>query len=467
MTVHHNLRAPSRSRARLLVVDDDGAMCDLLREELEDEGYEVDVASSGRTALDRVRKGGIDLVVSDVRMPDLDGLDLLREIQAVAMRPHVITITGFGSIDTAIRAVKLGAYDYITKPFELRELLVTIEKALGERAERTASSIRVGEIVARAPVMLEIVELVRRLSESTAGVLITGESGTGKELIARTMHARSARRERPFITVGCAAIPEADFETELFGRGGPDGDRQGAFLEADGGTLFLDEVAEMPLHVQPKVLRVISDREIRPPGFSRAVPIDVRVVAATHRELEPLMKQGRFREDLFYRLNIVEMALPPLRERREDIVPLAEHFLTRSATRAGKPARGFAEDVRPVLQGYNFPGNVRELENLVERMVALSTGFMIRMEDLPAALRERRNADRLAEAMAKGLTLDELERQYIERILEAEGGNKTRAALRLGLDRRTLYRKLDEYAQSVQREGGPAGDPPKQGGNAS
>ncbi len=446
-----------RQRAQLLVVDDDPAMCDLLREELEDEGFLVDVAAGGRAALARLKRGDIQVVVSDVKMPDLDGLDLLREIQALSPRPHVITITGFGSIDTAIRAVKLGAFDYITKPFELRELLVTIDRALSERGvlpDALATGkpdAQAAHLIGRSKPMKELFELIRRLEDSAVSVLITGESGTGKELVARALHHSSPRKERAFVAINCAAIPENLIESELFGhrRGAftdAHADRQGLFLEAQNGTLFLDEVGELPASVQPKLLRALQEREVRAVGGTKSVPVDVRVIAATNRNIEEHLRTGQFREDLYYRLNVVEMNLPALRDRPEDVLPLAEHFLARAAARTGKPARGFDEDVRRQLCAHSFPGNVRELENIVERAVALSRGPMIAMGDLPASFRGRRTQDRLAEALASGLTLDELERQYIEKVLEAEGGNKTRAAARLGLDRRTLYRKLDEYA---------------------
>jgi DNA-binding NtrC family response regulator len=467
--------APAREpRAVILIVDDDAAMRDFLREELEREGFRVLVAAGGRPALERVRQGGIDLVVSDVKMPDLDGLDLLREVRAVVPSPYVITITAFGSIDTAIRAVKLGAYDYVTKPFEVDQLLVTIEKALGERALRSEVDRLRAEvarrdglqgIIGRSVAMQEIFSLVRRVASSPANVLITGESGTGKELVARAIHAHSPRKERPFVAVNCAAIPDTLIESELFGykRGAftdARTDRTGLLVEADGGTLFLDEVAELPVALQPKLLRVLQEREVRPLGSNRPERVDLRVVAATNRDIEARLKAGELREDLYYRLNVIQIQIPPLRARAEDLLPLCEHFLARSAERAGKKLKGFGEQAKKLLLGYHWPGNVRELENVVERAVALCEHDIIGAEDLPPAMRERRNQDRLAAAVAQGLTLDQLEREYIERVLDAEGGNKTRAAQRLGLDRKTLYRKLEEYAASPK-------PPPPRGEGAS
>jgi DNA-binding NtrC family response regulator len=448
-------------RATILVVEDDAAMRAFLREVLEEDGHNVEVAAGGRAGVERVRQGGVDLVISDVKMPDLDGLDMLREIKAVSPSPHVITITAFGSIDTAIRAVKLGAFDYITKPFDVDQLNLSVQKALAERALRSEvarlrdevqKSYRLGNLIGRAAVMQEIFALIRRLSGSAASVLVTGASGTGKELVAKAIHFNSPRRERPFVALNCAAIPDTLLESELFGykRGAftdARTDRAGIFLEADGGTIFLDEIAELSPALQAKLLRVLQEGEIRPLGAARSEKVDVRVVAATNKDLEVRMADGTFREDLYYRLNVIHIHLPALRDRAEDILPLAEHFLTRSATKAGKEVRGFHETARKALLAYGWPGNVRELENVVERAVALAEEALVQPEDLPQAIRERRMTaeDDLSAAVARGLTLDELEREYIKRVLAAESGNKTRAAQRLGLDRKTLYRKLEEY----------------------
>jgi len=454
----------SRGRARVLVVEDDTAMSEMLREALSDGGYDVEVAGGGHAGVDRIRQGGIDLVVSDVKMPDLDGLDMLREIKAVEPAPHVITITAFGSIDTAIRAVKLGAFDYITKPFEVDQLLLSVGKALSERALRSEvarlrdeveRSYGFHNIIGRSPVMQGIFGMIRRLAGSSASVLITGDSGTGKELIARSLHFTSPRKNQPFVPINCAAIPDALLESELFGykRGAftdARTDRAGIFVEAGGGTIFLDEIAELSPALQAKLLRVLQDREIRPLGGSRSEKIDVRIIAATNRDLDARLENGTFREDLYYRLNVVHIHLPPLRERAEDILPLGEHFLTASAARAGKSIRALSPAVKKALLGYHWPGNVRELENVIERAVALAGGEIIEMDDLPGMVRERKRADNLGSALARGMTLEELEREYIERVVVAEGGNKTRAAQKVGLDRKTLYRKLEEYAARRQ-----------------
>jgi DNA-binding NtrC family response regulator len=452
-------------------------MRDYLKEELEREGLTVELANGGRAGLERVKRGGVDLVVSDVKMPDLDGLDLLREIRAAEPSLCVIIITAFGSEETALRAVRLGAYDYLTKPFAADHLVHIINKALSDRArsseilrlrDEVSRRDRLDNIIGRSPAMQEVFDLIRRMAGSPASVLITGDSGTGKELVARAIHAQGPRKARPFVAVNCSAIPEALLESELFGyaRGAHSTartNRQGLFVEADGGTLFLDEIVEMPLALQPKLLRVLQDGEVRPLGTNKVEHVDVRVIAATNRDPAAYLREGQLREDLYYRLNVVQIHLPPLRGRSEDVLPLVEYFLARSAAQAGKTVRGFTEDAKKIMLAYTFPGNVRELENMVERAVALAEGELIGADDLPPVTRERKSQDRLSTAVVQGLTLDQLEREYIERVLEVEGGNKTRAALRLGLDRKTLYRKLEEYAAAPKP--GSGGDTPKNPGS--
>jgi DNA-binding NtrC family response regulator len=450
-----------RARTQLLVVEDDAAMREFVHESLAEEGYRVDVAAGGRAGVERVRAGGIDLVITDVKMPDMDGLDMLAEIRAVGEGPHVIVVTAFGSIETAKRAIKLGAHDYITKPFEIDDLLVAVEKALDERTLRrevarlrkeVARPYRFENIIGKSPPMQDVFALIKRLATSDVNVLITGESGTGKELVARALHFNSRRAKKPFVAVNCAAIPDTLLESELFGykRGAftdARTDRAGVFLEADGGTIFLDEIGDLQPTLQAKLLRVLQEKEVRPLGAARPEKVDVRVLSATNRDLVQRMSEGAFREDLFYRLNVIEVMLPPLRDRAEDVLPLAEHFLTEAAQRTGKRISIFTQPALKILLAYPWPGNVRELENVVERAVALSETDQIGPDDLPPQVRERRSSDVLAAALARGLTLAELEREYINRVLVAEGGNKTRAAQRLGLDRKTLYRKLEEYGR--------------------
>jgi DNA-binding NtrC family response regulator len=456
-----------RARTQLLVVEDDAAMRELLNEALVEEGYRVDVAAGGRAGIDRVRHGGIDLVVTDVKMPDMDGLDMLAEIRAASAQDpnipaaHVIVVTAFGSIETAKRALKLGAHDYITKPFEIDDLVVAVEKALDERTLRrevarlrkeVARPYQFDNIIGRSPAMQDVFALIRRLSSSAVNVLITGESGTGKELVAHALHYNSPRAKAPFVAVNCAAIPDTLLESELFGykRGAftdARSDHAGMFVEAAGGTIFLDEIGDLSPALQAKLLRVLQEREVRPLGATRPEKVDVRVLSATNRDLAQRMSEGVFREDLFYRLNVIEVVLPALRDRAEDIVPLSEHFLGAATKRSAKRLNAISQAAMKILLAYPWPGNVRELENVVERAVALAEGDQINPDDLPAQVRERRSADVLAGALARNLTLGELEREYIHRVLQAEGGNKTRAAQRLGLDRKTLYRKLEEYAR--------------------
>jgi DNA-binding NtrC family response regulator len=458
--------ADERRRAGILVVEDDAAMRDLLVEELTDNGFRVEAAANGRAGIERVRQGGIDVVVTDLRMPDLDGFDLLRDLKATEASPHIIMITAFGSIDTAIKAMKLGAFNYITKPFEIEALVMAVEQALSERGLRQELArlrqelvrpYRLGNVVGRSPAMQEVFGLVQRLSGSTASVLVTGESGTGKELIARAIHFNSPRAAKPFVAVNVAAIPETLIESELFGhkRGAftdARADHIGLFQQADQGTIFLDEIGELPVPMQAKLLRALQEREVRALGASKAEKIDVRVVAATNRDLEQRMREGQFREDLYYRLNVIHIALPALRSRAEDILPLAEHFLAQARARTPRPIGGFSQAAIKAMLAYHWPGNVRELENAIERAVALCESGELSADDLPAQVRERKSTDVLAGALARGLTLAELEKEYIERVLIAEGGNKTRAANRLGLDRKTLYRKLEEYARQQGRE---------------
>ncbi|MDQ3339444.1 MAG: sigma-54 dependent transcriptional regulator [Myxococcota bacterium] len=438
-------------------------MRDLLAEELEDAGFDVEAAGGAASGLERARARRFDLVITDLRMPEMDGFDLIRGVGALPEAPHIVMITAFASIETAIRAVKLGAYDYITKPFEIEELLLVVDKALDARALNTKvkrlqreveERYGFGNIIAKSASMRDVVALVTRIATSTASVLVTGESGTGKELIARAIHFNSARANGAFVPVNLAAVPEGLIESELFGhkKGAftdARADRSGLFVEADGGTIFLDEIGELALPLQAKLLRVLQEHEVRPLGATKNQRVDARVVAATNKNLESMLADGSFREDLYYRLNVIHLDLPPLRSRPEDIVPLAEHILVQLGARQAPPRRmRLSPEAQQLLLAYHWPGNVRELMNVLERGVALCQGELIADDDLPPQVREKRPADFLGAAVARRMTLSELEREFIERVLEDEAGNKTRAAQRLGLDRKTLYRKLDEYAKA-------------------
>jgi DNA-binding NtrC family response regulator len=450
----------------ILVVEDDGAMRDLLSEELGDAGFTVKAAGSAAGGLEIARAEPFEVVVTDLRMPEMDGFDLIRGVTALPDPPHVLMITAFGSIEIAIRAVKLGAYDFITKPFEIEELLLAIDKALAERRLRSKVArlqrevedrFGLGTIIAKSQAMRDVVTLVQRIAASTASVLVTGESGTGKELIARAIHYNSTRKLAPFVGVNLAAVPEGLIESELFGhkKGAftdARADKPGLFVEADGGTIFLDEIGELALPLQAKLLRVLQEHEVRPLGATKNHHVDVRVIAATNKNIETMLADGSFREDLYYRLNVIHLDLPPLRSRPEDIVPLADRFLEQLGAKQPTPRRfRLSAEAQHLLLAYHWPGNVRELMNVLERGVALCQGELIADDDLPTHVRERRPADFLGAAVARRMSLAELEREFIERVLEDEAGNKTRAAQRLGLDRKTLYRKLDEYAKADGR----------------
>jgi len=446
---------------RLLVVDDDPQMCRLLEDVLAEEGHMVRMATNGAEALSRLAESStepFDVMIADLHLPAMKGLDLM--LQAKQRQPDlsVIIITAFGSIESAIDAMKRGAYDYLPKPFKIEELNLTVRKALREGALRRevarlraelSRDHRFGNLIGKSKAIRSIFDLIRSVASATSNVLITGESGTGKELVAKAIHYNGVRRERPFVPVNCAAIPDTLLESELFGhvKGAftdARNDKAGLFEEADGGTLFLDEVTEMPLPLQAKLLRVLQEKEIRRVGSARQIPVDVRVIAASNVDVAARVASRQFRQDLFYRLNVIHIHVPPLRERRDDILLLTERFL--AARRQGNGAntvRGFSEQVLELFLDYGWPGNVRELENVVERAVVVSKGELISMEDLPHEMTGNRiDYAAVERAAQRQLSLAELERDYIARMIEQTGGNKNRAAQILGIDRKTLYRKL-------------------------
>ena len=446
-------------KERLLIAEDDADMRDLLQEDLEIAGYETIVAIDGKAALEHVKRERepIDLVITDVRMPGLKGDALLEAVRGERAEVPVIVITAFGTVEQAVQMVKAGAFQYLTKPFETRELLMLIDAALKQSApQREQARLRrelpgaPARIIGASRPMRELFELIARAAPSNSTVLITGESGTGKELVARAVHESSGRRGA-FVPVNCAAIPADLIEAELFGHTGQafTGARQaraGLFEAADQGTLFLDEIGELPLAVQAKLLRALQEGAIRRVGEDREREVKVRTVAATNRDLEEEVRQGRFREDLYWRLNVIHLEVPPLRERRFDIPLLVEHFIARAAETSGRPPLDVAPEALAILTAYQWPGNVRELENAVERAIALAGGARLLTSDLPERVRSSgATAAMIAHARQQRLTLRELEREYILETLRATGGNKLRAAELLGVDRKTLYRKLDEY----------------------
>jgi DNA-binding NtrC family response regulator len=454
-------------KARLLAVEDDADMRDLLQEVLEEAGYETIVAVDGRAALAHIERAQevIDLVLTDVQMPGVKGDEIVAAVRENRAETPVIVITAFGSVEQAVEMCKAGAYQYLTKPFQTSDLLRTVEKALEESAPRRAQAklrrelpVAPSRIIGASRAMMELFELIARAARSNSTVLITGESGTGKELVARAVHEASGRRGA-FIPVNCAAIPADLIESELFGHTGQafTGARQaraGLFEAADSGTIFLDEIGELPLVVQPKLLRVLQDGAVRRVGADYEREINVRTVAATNRDLEKDVRDGRFREDLYWRLNVIHLNVPPLRDRPFDIPLLVEHFISKTAQASGTEPLDVTPEALAILTAYSWPGNVRELENAVERAVAFARGARVLPEDLPERVRTSGGAATIiARSSARRLTLQELEREYILETLRQTSGNKTRAAELLGMDRSTLYRKLDEYrAQDSELE---------------
>jgi two-component system response regulator HydG len=454
----------------LLVADDDPGLRESLERTLTREGYRVLLASDGQAALERLQGGAIDLIVTDLKMPGLTGLELLRAAKAIAPDVDVILLTAFGTVEEAVKAMKDGAYDFLTKPFRREQLLKLIDKALERRElieknkalqQRLDDLLRQGVIIGSSPAYRRMMTLVDQVAASSATVLIQGESGTGKELVARAIHERSTRAARTFVAVNCAALPETLLESELFGyeKGaftGAAGRKEGRFELADGGTLFLDEVADLALVTQPKILRVLQEGEVERLGATRTVRVDVRIVAATNQDLAQMVRDKRFREDLYYRLNVITVNVPPLRERREDVRVLAEHFLRIYAAKNNRRLEGFSDDALGRLEGYSWPGNVRELENVVERGVVLARDVVIDVPDLPE---EVAGATPLPEGVLFvriGTPLAEVEQRLLEATLRATKGNKTLTARLLGIDPRTVARKLERWDDTDEAsESGP------------
>jgi DNA-binding NtrC family response regulator len=458
----------SRDRS-VLVVDDDDAMREMIVSLLEDEGISAAGAATAAEALERLSDLECDVVLSDIRMPGRSGIDLLAELRDTRPETAVVLMTAFGSIDSAVEAIRAGAADYLTKPFKKDTLLVTLEKAFERRAleeenrrlrravDRTSSF---GDLLGASPAMREIFALIRKIADGRSSVLITGDSGTGKEVVARTIHFSGTRSARPFVPINCTAIPEGLLESELFGHvkgafTGAHVTKRGLFEQANGGTLFLDEIGDLGLGLQGKLLRVLQDREIRPVGGNTSVKVDVRIIAATNRNLRQEIEAGRFRRDLFYRLNVIPIEIPPLRDRPEDIPLLAAACLQKHAE--GRPLRLTPAAIER-LQRCRWEGNTRELENVIERAVALCEGPEIGSDDLPlpdeasAPGGRSDGATLLHDALAAQLSLAELEDRYIDKVLEHTHGNKVQAARILGINRRTLYRRGDRRARDNHEE---------------
>jgi DNA-binding NtrC family response regulator len=453
----------TRTPARILVVDDEPLTARALEAMARHFGHEVEVSGSLENAIERLDKTAIDVVLTDLNLGRGDGLDLLRHVREQSPEIPVIVITGYASMDSAMEAIQAGAFDYLAKPPALQSLRTLLERAIERRRATPATpestepqaAVPFEHIAGRSPRMIDVFKTVARVAPGRTSVLIFGESGTGKELVARSLHLRSPRSDRRFVPVNVSAIPEGLLESELFGhvRGaftGAMATRRGLFEEADQGTLFLDEIGDLSPPLQAKLLRVLQEHRIKPVGGNEESEVDVRLVAATHQDLPGLVRSGRFREDLYYRLNVVSIQLPPLRERREDIPLLVEHFLRRYGSEQGQVPKTFAPEAMRLLVAYEWPGNVRELANVVERAMVLSTSTVITSESLPEPV--RLSTTTVDPTAAVGFVpLDEMIDRYVSRVLEHTGGNHTQAARILGISRRTLHRMA-----ARKRNGGPS-----------
>ncbi|MGO8753016.1 MAG: sigma-54-dependent transcriptional regulator [Thermoguttaceae bacterium] len=445
----------------ILIVDDERSMCEMIEADLRLRDFAVRWFTSAEPAFDSLCQAGCDVVLTDLKMPGMDGIQLCTRIAAHRPDIPIVVMTAFGSLDTAIAAIRAGAYDFVTKPIEMDLLAVILNRAvqrrqleekikfLSEAVQRTA---RFEELLGESLAMGKLYDQLSQIADSDVSVLILGESGTGKEVVARALHRRSRRRDKPFVAVNCAALPDALLESELFGhvRGAftdARSDRKGLFAQAEGGTLLLDEIGEMPLSMQVKLLRALEENKIRPVGGEWEVPFDVRLITATNRDLETEVEEARFRQDLFFRINVLQLDLPPLRSRGTDILLLSQSFIELLAARSGKKVVGLSESVAEKLLAYAWPGNVRELRNVIERAVALTRHDKLTMEDLPEKIRDYRSSQVVIGGNDPGelAPLEAVERRYILHVLEVVGGNRTLAARTLGLDRKTLYRKLRQY----------------------
>ena len=453
---------------RILIADDDEVSCELFAETLADQGFSVETVTSGDQALARLRDGRYDLLIVDVRMPGMSGLEVTRVVHEQFPSLAVIVMTAFGSIEAAVEAIHEGAIDFISKPMNLAELNLAVQKALAQKkilhagesaeaSEATANSHEPGKIIGKTPAMLEVYKTVARVAPTKSTVLILGESGTGKEMIARAVHEHSPRANEPFVAVDCGALTETLLESELFGhvRGaftGAVADKKGVFEEAQRGTCFLDEIGGIGANLQARLLRVLQEHEVRRVGGKDWLSVDVRVVAATNYNLAEAVKRGEFRQDLYYRLNVVAIDLPPLRERRDDIPLLVNHFLKHYSEENGKTIAGVSDDALALLCSYRWPGNIRELENAIEQAVALSYQSVLTADDLPRALRERQPASLDSPEATDGQavfadrpSLEEVKKRYLLYVLHATQGNVSATARILRVDRRSLYRMLARY----------------------
>jgi DNA-binding NtrC family response regulator len=445
--------------ARILLVEDELNMARTLAKNLERAGYEVEHAPHGEAALARLTSVTFDIVLTDLKMPVMDGMDLLRAMHERGIAAAAVVLTGYGTIESAVEAMKLGAADYLIKDARPQEILLTLERVLNlSSLKRENATLRreirrlrgFGELIGQSASMQAVYRLIEAVSQNRSTVLLSGESGTGKELVARTIHLRGVLRDAAFVAINCAGLSETLLDSQLFGhrRGaftGAVADHDGVFRAATGGTLLLDEVAEIPLGLQAKFLRAIQEREVTPLGSSRPVAVEVRLIAATNRDIEAEVREGRFRADLFYRLNVVHIEMPPLRARRDDIPPLVDHFLARYSEQYEVAPKRIAPEALAALVAHAWPGNIRQLQNAIERAFALSAADVITLADLPPTVREQPAAAPLPELADAVPTLADSERQLIAAALRKASGNKNEAARLLGIDRQRLYRKIEKY----------------------
>ena len=462
------------SRKRILVVDDDESLRWVTQAQLQQGGYEVTAAADGNAALDSIRQAPPDLVITDLKMPGMSGLELLRKIRTDYPGIIVIMVTAFGTVENAVEAMKAGAYDYVTKPVNMDELRLIVNRGLEHldlqeevRLLRSSLDQKYGfeNILGRSNSLLYVLDMASRAAQATSTVLIRGETGTGKELLAKGIHFNSRRRDRPFVTINSGAIPKDLLESELFGHvkgsfTGALANKRGKVELADGGTLFLDEIGELPLELQVKLLRLIQQGEVEKLGVVGTTKVDVRIIAATHRNLQAMVEDGAFREDLYYRLAVIPLELPPLRERVDDIPELVQHFFLRAKDQQGRPELVLPPHLLPYFTGYTWPGNVRELENIIERIVVLARGDEITLNDLPDFLRRERPA---VEALhldlpPEGISLEAVEKELIMRALEKFNGNQTHAAQYLDISRKTLIYRMEKFGLRKEPDGSSEAD---------